>query len=301
MNRRDFLRIGTGALASNLLSIGRVHGAPIEPSVFEVEGRTADAMAALFAAVGGVDSLVEKDLSRATVLIKPNLCLPHAEASGTTTSPQAVDALCSFLASKGAKRIVIADHTLKSNRFDKIELNAVVAEYPNARLLLANQQRLYEPLDVDGRVLKQIELLKVVRRADLFINLATAKHHSATRVSLAIKNLMGVIWDRTTFHTRLDLSQAIADLATAVRPSLNIVDASRVLLSGGPTGPGTVVRENRLFAGLDILALDAVVASRYGFGGRRLPPEQIEHLKASHKNGVGEIDTRKIRVEKVEA
>ncbi len=301
MNRRDFLKIGAGALASKLLPVERAHGADAESSVYEIEGLTVDAMDALFASLGGVEGLVERDLSRATVLIKPNLCLPHAEAMGTTTSPQAVDALCSFLVTKGAKRIVIADHTLKSNRFDKIELNSVVAKYPNARLLLANQQRLYEPVEVEGKVLKQAELLKMARRADLFINLATAKHHSATRVSLAIKNLMGVIWDRTAFHTRLDLSQAIADLAMVVRPTLSIIDASRVLLSGGPTGPGTVIREDRLFAGLDILALDAVVASRYGFGGRRLPAEQIEHLKASHQNGVGEIDTRKIRVEKIEA
>ena len=299
MNRRSFLKIGTAALASNLSPLRRALGEGSKPVVWEAEGAPADAMGALFSSLGGLEKLVEGDLSRATVLIKPNICLPHPERMGTTTSPLVVDALCGLLIANGAKRIVIADHTLKSSRFGQIELHGVAGKYPEVKLLLANEQRLFQPVAVDGKVLKQTDILKMVRRADLFINLATAKHHSATGVSLAIKNLMGAIWDRTGFHTRLDLSQAIADLALAVRPSLSIIDASRVLLGGGPTGPGPVVRENRLFAGFDILALDAVVASRYPFGERPLSARQVGHLRAAYENGVGEIDIEKIRVEKI--
>ena len=120
-------------------------------------------------------------------------------------------------------------------------------------------------------------------------------------MSLATKNLMGLVWDRTVFHTQLDLDQAIGDLPLAIRPRLNVVDASRVLLTGGPTGPGPVVREDRLFASSDILALDAVVASRYAFGRRTLSPLEIPHLAAAHRNRVGEIDPEKIEVRQLEA
>ena len=164
---------------------------------------------------------------------------------------------------------------------------------------LANERRLFRPTRVNGRVLKTTEILRIVQRVDMLINLATAKHHSATNVSLATKNLMGLIWDRSVFHTGLDLSQAIADLALAIRPTLNIIDASRVLLNGGPTGPGPVIKEDRLFASCDILALDSVVASRYSFGARSLSAEDVPHLWATYKNGVGEIDIEKIRVENV--
>ena len=67
--------------------------------------------------------------------------------------------------------------------------NEIVKKYPEAKLLLANEQRYYRPIPVEGKVLKSTEVLKSLPRVDLFINVATAKHHSATHVSLAMKNL----------------------------------------------------------------------------------------------------------------
>jgi uncharacterized protein (DUF362 family) len=173
-------------------------------------------------------------------------------------------------------------------------------ELREVKVVLANERRYFEPLEVEGKVLKQTEVLKLLTKSDLVINFAAAKHHSATGVSLATKNLMGAIWDRATFHTDLDLDQAIGDLALAVKPHLNLIDAGRVLLNGGPTGPGPVVEENRLFASTDMVALDSVVASRYSFGAKTLKGSDIAHLVAAHKNGVGELDPEKIVVEKID-
>jgi uncharacterized protein (DUF362 family) len=111
--------------------------------------------------------------------------------------------------------------------------------------------------------------------------------------------IQGAIWNRNDFHTKMDLGQAIGDLALAVRPALTLIDASRVLLNGGPTGPGRVIAENRFFASLDMVAVDAVVTSRYGFGGRDVVPNEVAHLRAAFENGVGEIDIQKITVTKV--
>ena len=55
------------------------------------------------------------------------------------------------------------------------------------------------------------------------------------------------------------------------------------------------------FAGLDMLALDAVVASRYNFGGKNLTAKTVPHLWASYQNGIGEIDLQKIQIEKIKA
>jgi len=268
--------------------------------VWEIEGTRTDAIQALFSSMKGIKKLIAVNLDRATVLIKPNLCLPHPNKMGTTTSTQVVDALCEFLVTSGVKRIIIADHTLKkSSDFKKAEILQVVDKYSEVTLLLANEKRFFQPIKVNGKALKTTDALSLLPQADLLINLATAKHHSATRVSLAIKNLMGLIWNRAAFHTRLGLSQAIADLALAIRPGLNIIDASRVLLNRGPVGPGPVISENRLFAGFDILALDAVVVSRYEFGGKSLSAHQVPHLRAASQNGIGQIDIRKIKVEKI--
>jgi uncharacterized protein (DUF362 family) len=219
----------------------------------------------------------------------------------TTTSPELIGALCSYLIECGVKRIVIVDHTLqKTEAFTKSEVLAIAGKYKAVKVVLANEHRFYEPIEVGGKVLKKTETLKMLPRVDLVINLATAKHHSATHVSLAAKNLMGLIWDRSEFHTRLDLHQAIGDLTQAVRPDLNIIDASRVLLNGGPTGPGPVSKEGRLFASTDIVAVDSVVTSRYDFGGRTLTPGEIAHLQAAHDNGVGEIDLDMVQIVKLD-
>ncbi len=301
MNRRQFLAISTSALAYHLLPPASGLAESTRSVVCEVEGTSAKAIQALFSSIGGLQKLTSVDPSIATILIKPNLSLPHQVELGTTSSPEVIDGLCEYLISMGARRIIIADHTLGESRdFKNIELNRVANKYREVKFMLANQRRLFQVIDVNGKVLKATEALRMLPKVDILINLATAKHHSATHVSLAIKNLMGLIWDRSEFHTRFDLSQAIADLAQRIRPSVNIIDASRILLSGGPTGPGPVLNENRLFASTDILALDAVVVSRYNFGGKSLSAEEISHLWASYKNGIGEIDIERIRIQQVQ-
>jgi uncharacterized protein (DUF362 family) len=275
---------------------------PPKATVWEIIGAPGDAVPKLFTSLGGIKSMIAGEVSKATVLIKPNLCLPHPSVRATTTSPDLVDALCGFLTDAGVKRIIITDHTLqKADNFKKVEMVKVADKYPAAKLILANERRLFEPIAVTGNVLKKTEVLKTLSKVDFVINAAKAKHHSATRVSLAIKNLMGCIWDRSEFHTRLDLAQAIGDLATAVRPDLNVIDASSVLLNGGPTGPGPVIHENRLFAATDILALDSVVAARYDFGGKSVSARKVPHMWAAFENGVGEIDLEKIEVKTIKA
>ena len=300
MKRRQFLEIGAATLVSPLLPLNIYSSNQDKSPVWEVEGIPEKSIPALFEELGGLKSLLTKDIVQSTVLIKPNLCLPHGPEMGTTSAPDVIEALCLFLESQGVKRIIIADHTLRQFSSNK---NTAIHEIPSkmqqVKLILTNEQRLYLPVQVAGKVLHETEILKMLNRVDLLINLATAKHHSATHVSLAIKNLMGLIWDRSIFHTSLDLSQAIADLALVIRPGLNIIDTSRVLLNGGPTGPGPIIKDNRLYAGFDILALDAVVVSRYNFGGKTMTAKEIPHLWSAYQNSIGEIDLHNININKV--
>lgn len=301
MNRRDFIKFNACVLAAGLLPLGGLAGETGNSTVWEITGTSTESFAALFNHLGGLKEFIKTDIAKATILIKPNICLPHPPESATTTSPLVIEALCEYLIKAGATRIIIADHTLQdTNQFKRISLFDIVGKYSEVKLILANEHRYYSPVKVAGKELKETEVMKLVQKADLLINMPTAKHHSATHVSLAIKNLMGTVWDRAEFHTKLDLHQAVGDLPLIVRPQLNIIDAGSVLLSGGPTGPGSIIEENRLFASNDILAVDAVVASRYDFGRKSLPPNQIAHLKAAYRNGVGEIDLNNINIEKID-
>ncbi len=302
MDRREFIRTGTAAVAASLLPLNLSSAEGAGSIVWEITGAPKPALDALFTELGGIKALLEAEPAKVSVLIKPNLCLPHPGKMATTTSSATVDALCTLLGEWGVKKITIADHTLQNaNRFAKTEMAKMAAEHTHVELVFANEQRYFEPVEVEGKVLKKTEVLKLLARTDLVINFATAKHHSATGVSLALKNLMGTIWNRSEFHTKLGLHQAIGDLALAVRPHLNLIDAGRVLLNGGPTGPGPVIKGERLFASTDIVALDSIVASRYAFGGRTLKGTDISHLVAAHKNHLGEIDPEKIEAKKLQA
>ncbi|MCP4580694.1 MAG: DUF362 domain-containing protein [candidate division Zixibacteria bacterium] len=301
MKRRDFIKSNAAAILAGCLPFNNLLANTVKSVVWEVAGASIESFTALFARLGGLEKFIKSDITRATILIKPNICLPLPPSSATTTSPSAIEGLCEYLIEAGAKRIIIADHTLQdTDRFNKILLHEIAGTYPEVKLVLANEQRYYSPVGVNGKELKQTEIMKLVRKADLLINMPTAKHHSATHVSLATKNLMGMIWDRAEFHTGLDLHQAIGDLTLAIRPQLNIIDAGRILLNGGPTGPGPIINENRLFASTDIVAVDALVASRYDFGGKSFPPDQIAHLRAAYQNGVGELDLDNIELKQIE-
>jgi uncharacterized protein (DUF362 family) len=304
MDRRNFVKIGSATIIGNYFfklnsfATGSSAEEPVSV-VYELENPDSNSFKKLFQTLGGLESFIKTDLSKATVLIKPNLCLPHNSGIGTTTSPFITKLLCDFLISSGIKKIIIADHTLqKPDDFKEMEFIQILNKIPEVTINLINEARWYQPVQVQGKVLTNIDVLKILTRSDLFINLATAKHHSATNVSLAVKNLMGLIWNRMDFHTKFDLNQAIGDLATIIKPHLNIIDATRVLLGGGPAGPGPLIQENKLFASRDIVAVDSIVASRYNFGGKSLNPSEIKHLKAAYNNGAGEIDINKIRIEK---
>ncbi|MBC8186305.1 DUF362 domain-containing protein [candidate division KSB1 bacterium] len=239
MNRRKFLKTSSAVLASSLLPWNLVFGNQSNPLVWEIEGESGLAVPKLFETLGGLNSVLKKEPIKSTVLLKPNLCLPHKESMGTTTSAELVGSFCEYLTTNKVRKVIIADHTLqKAERFKQHEIVKLSEKYQSVKVILANEQRLYQPVPVKGKVLKETEILKLIPKVDLIINLATAKHHTASHVTLAIKNLMGLVWDRSVFHTQMDLKQAIADLALAVRPQLNIIDTSRVLLNGGPTGPG---------------------------------------------------------------
>jgi uncharacterized protein (DUF362 family) len=297
MKRRYFIKSGVGAFLASFFPFQLLPAAGNAVTVYEITGDPALAVRDLFSVMGGIRNLIGDDLSKASVLIKPNLCLPHKDSNGTVTSVALIRALCEYLISEGTGRIIIADHTLQTA--DKFETNEIVAYArgnPRISLMLADEQRYYTPRQVNGKVLKTTESLKILDKINFFVNLATAKHHSATHVSLCIKNLMGTIWDRKVFHTEIDLDQAIADLAAVIRPQLNIVDASRVLLNRGPVGPGPLEKSGKIYASTDMLAVDAVVTAAYNFGGKSLSAKEVAHLWASYKSGAGEIDTSKIDV-----
>ena len=123
-----------------------------------------------------------------------------------------------------------------------------------------------------------------------------AKSHSTTGVSLGIKGLMGLIWERESFHSQLNINQAMADLATVIKPHLTLLDATRALASGGPGGPGDVKKTNLVIAGVDPVAVDSYTVGVVPWYGQAFKGRQVEHILVTHQRGLGKIDVDQLKV-----
>ena len=144
-----------------------------------------------------------------------------------------------------------------------------------------------------------VEGVKAARealRADCLINVPVAKSHTATGVSLGMKNLMGLVWDRVSYHRSGQIHRAIAETTQALLPALTILDATRVLATGGPQGPGEVVELGKVFASADPVAIDAVGASLSPWGGRSYRPADVGYIREAAALGIGSTDAEVLKV-----
>ncbi|HID32754.1 MAG TPA: DUF362 domain-containing protein [bacterium (Candidatus Stahlbacteria)] len=298
ISRRDFLKkLGFGSLLIPPY-LRTIFGQTKIPDLVVVKGEGRDALLKGYEILGGIERFVKKGMM---VLIKPNLSFSAPPEWGVTTSPEVIRALSEILIQAGAKKVIIADHTIRSPGacFDKTKVRDAIKGLDSVVLKDLNSRRDYEKIQLDGRVLKEIEIAKLVRRVDLFINLAQAKCHSATGVSLGMKGLMGLIWDRGYLHARVNLHQAIADLGLVLKPTLTVVDATRVLLTKGPSGPGRIARPGEIIIGTDPVAVDSVTVSRYRWYGRSFQGSDVRHLVFAYELGLGEVDIKRIDIKEV--
>jgi uncharacterized protein (DUF362 family) len=248
--------------------------------------------------IGGIKKFIHPN---DMVLIKPNVSFPSPKNWGSTTNPEVVKAVAQLVIEAGASRVIVADNTMRDAMicFERTGLIDALKELEKIKVIPLQRESLFAEVKVpNGNALKSVKTAKLIQRCNVLINLPCAKSHAATDVSFGLKNLMGLIWDREYFHQGTDLHTAIAELSTVIRPQLTILDATRALVTGGPTGPGKIQELNTVIASIDPLAVDAYAASIANWNNRSTNALSIKHLAHAAKIGVGEIDLDKIAIKK---
>ncbi|MCJ7715771.1 MAG: DUF362 domain-containing protein, partial [Anaerolineales bacterium] len=146
----------------------------------------------------------------------------------------------------------------------------------------------------EGKDLKSTKIFDGVLKAEVIINVPIAKHHELARLTLAMKNMMGVISDRPMMHG--NLGQRLADLNTRVRSNLTIIDAVRMLMKHGPTGGNLadVKKADTIIASPDIIASDSYAASLFG-----IDPDKLEYIKKGVPMGLGIKNMDKLKIEEI--
>jgi uncharacterized protein (DUF362 family) len=97
------------------------------------------------------------------------------------------------------------------------------------------------------------------------------------------------------------MNQALADLATIIKPQLTILDATRALVSGGPGGPGDVKKPNLVIVGIDPVAVDSFGVTVAPWYGQNFKGRQVEHLFVAYQRGLGKIDMDQLKIFKENA
>ena len=75
-----------------------------------------------------------------------------------------------------------------------------------------------------------------------------------------------------------------------------MVDASRVLSTNGPRGPGEIITMNTIVASADMVAADAKTVEMCTWYGKRFKPRQIKHIRLAHEQGLGRMDIENLVV-----
>ncbi|MBT0653744.1 DUF362 domain-containing protein [Geomobilimonas luticola] len=242
-------------------------------------------------ALGGMGRFVKPGQ---TVVVKPNMGWDRNAEQGANTHPLVVKAVVEECLKAGAKKVKVFDRTCNDERRCYINsgIEPALRGMKNVEVKHIEDERFRKVPIANGAVLKQWELYDEALGADVFINVPVAKHHGLTRLTLGLKNVMGVMGgNRGSIHKNID--GALADINSVLKSHLVVIDATRVLTAHGPQGGDLrdVKVLNKVIAGTDIVAADAYATTLFG-----LKPADIAVTVAAHKRGLGEMDLRKVRI-----
>ncbi|MFH1135053.1 MAG: DUF362 domain-containing protein [Pseudomonadota bacterium] len=304
MKRRDFLRktIGAGVVIGSTAAFGGLAklaaASPASPPAYDlvaVKGGEPDVMFdQAIASLGGMEKFTPRG---GKVVVKPNIGWDVAPERAGNTHPRLVARVVEHCLNAGAREVSVFDHTCehwvqcyKNSGIEKAVKDA------GGKIVSGDSEGYYQKVDVPrGLRLTEAKVHELLLEADAFINVPVLKHHSSSMVTIGLKNLMGVVWDRPYWH-RNDLHQCIADFASYRRPDLTVVDAYNVMKQNGPRGvsAGDVVAMKTLLVSTDVVAADAAAAKLFG-----ADPGDIRHIQLAARMNLGRIDLESLSIKRI--
>ena len=243
-------------------------------------------------AIGGMKRFVK---SGQVVVVKPNICTAMAPEYAATTNPEVVATLVAMCKEAGASQVKVLDYAWGSQRTNYQQSGIEEAVQKAGGEMVAITPVKWKKVEIpNAKLLKSVEVFDDVLKADVVINVPIAKDHGLSRLTLGMKNMMGIVSSREQFH--MSLGQYLSDLLLQVKPAFTLVDAVRILTQNGPGGGRLeyVKQLDTVVASTDILAVDAYSTSFFD-----LKPEDIETIRTGAKNGVGTTDLTKLKIAEV--
>ncbi len=302
LTRKDFLKAGFTTLAGGLLTpfLRRLSSAkepapPAFPDMVAVQGGAPAQMFDIgIKALGGMALFVKRGQR---VLVKPNIGWNKTPSEAADTNPELVGRIVAAARAAGAKKVFCFDHPVNEEEdcYRRSGIAAAVKANGGEMRSGANQAS-YRRVSIPGATaLKEALVHELYLDCDIIINVPVLKSHGGGRMTAALKNLMGVVWDRRYWH-RTDLQRCIAEFPLLRKPDLNVIDAHLVMMEHGPIGVST---EDLVLKKMQILSTDAVLADAAGAKILGLPLERVPYLKMAADLGVGRLDLERAAIKRI--
>lgn len=250
--------------------------------------------------VGGMGRFVGKG---AKVALLPNV---QSKNPGTFTKPEILRAVIRMCKEAGAKEIACLS-LLTPAHWAGAGLDKIVQEEGIGLKIVADDPANFKTVPVEGgAALADLRIVRDFFDFDLFINLPITKDHAGNKFTGTMKNLMGLnsrTHNRSQFHKPnwqtdpeaiAHLDTCVVDLNLPLKPALNIVDATEIIRTNGPMGPGELIKPGKIVAGTDRVAVDACCASILG-----LKAADIISIRKAAERKLGEIDPAKVKLREV--
>ncbi len=297
MDRRRFLKTaalgGMGLALPSLDPLASLAAPAAPPDLAVVRGSSPAGMVrAAIEALGGIGRFVSRgDI----VVVKPNIAWDRVPEQAGNTNPEVVAEMVRLCIEAGARKVKVFDRTVNDPRRCYVQSGIEPAARAAGAAVDHIDDRKFKEMELKGLALDSWPLYTEVFEADKVINLPIAKHHGLAKLTLSMKNWMGIMggW-RRRIHQKLD--ESLVDLAMKVKPALTVLDAVRILTDNGPQGGDLkdVKKIDTVVAGVDQVAVDSFGATLFGMEGR-----DLGYVRLAARHGFGVMDLNKLRIRKM--
>ena len=244
-------------------------------------------------ALGGIKKFISRgDI----VVIKPNIGWDRTPEQAGNTNPEVVAAVVKLCFEAGARKVKVFDRPVNDPR--RCYVQSGIAPAVSALGAEADyvDDRKFKDMAINGQALKSWPLYTDLFEADKVINIPIAKHHGLAKLTMSMKNWMGVMGgSRRQIHQKLD--ESLVDLSTKIKPTLTILDAVRILTANGPQGGSLadVKKLDTIIVGVDQVAIDSYGATLFGMKG-----SDLGYVTLGHQIGLGQMDLSKLHIKKLQ-
>ena len=265
------------------------------PDLVVARGGEPEAMVrAAMRALGGMERFVKRG---ANVIIKPNICVAyHTYEYAATTNPWVVGALVKLCLEAGAGSVKVMDSPFGGTATEAYKVSGIQDQVTAAGGQMEFMRGIkYVATNIPNATdLTTTKIYDDILKADVLINVPIAKTHDLARLTLGMKNLMGVIEERSRLH--FGLGGCLTDLNSRVHSTLTVIDAVRILTRNGPTGGNLddVKKLDTIIVSPDIVAADSYGATLFG-----LKPEDLDYVKVATARGLGRSDLKNLKIEEI--